>query len=638
MELKNEKKCYFVLLLIIKISSLFSQNYDNLISSEIKYYNSYSNSTQQNHDFYSITQTSINTVKSLSESLIVKIFFSDNIPEPYDKIAINLTDILNEYIRYSNNNFSYQFYNMKNPENQKIASNSGLRQIQIQEVKNNEVTSYQVWMGLTINYGSLISKIDGITSISGFEYNLTTKISKMIAQADTLSGLSTGDSIRVTLYASDNLKQFRINGFDDINKLTQTAFNSVNLKNKNRLYFETKNPEGEEMETAADYYGLQLFNWENKDGTEGKGIFGLVIEHNGAFRQVPLSIQRSFFGYGIAGASDIEENLSASLESLLSKSTEIAYITGHGEADLVDTNGTELNFKKVLSDSYTLKELKLSEENIPLSINTVIINGPKQTYTDEELYKLDQFVLKGGNLIVFADPFEVEQGNYYQGPSYNPLDTGLNKILEKYGIKLEQNYVFDEGCYTYNQQGYGNIKMYWAPMLARQQLNQKNVITKNLGYVIMLQPGEITTEEADNNKDLKVSVLAKTSPKSWTLTQNFDIGANMQTPYDKSVYKTHKLAVLVEGKFPSAFENNPSEKEDSSAELDTTTHLSKGTQTGRILAVNTSYITSNQLINESGNEPIAMMVRNSVDYMSGNNDLCTMRTKGFPLNTHFDEP
>lgn len=633
-----KKKCYFVLLLIIKISSLFSQNYDNLISSEIKYYNSYSNSTQQNHDFYSITQTSINTVKSLSESLIVKIFFSDNIPEPYDKIAINLTDILNEYIRYSNNNFSYQFYNMKNPENQKIASNSGLRQIQIQEVKNNEVTSYQVWMGLTINYGSLISKIDGITSISGFEYNLTTKISKMIAQADTLSGLSTGDSIRVTLYASDNLKQFRINGFDDINKLTQTAFNSVNLKNKNRLYFETKNPEGEEMETAADYYGLQLFNWENKDGTEGKGIFGLVIEHNGAFRQVPLSIQRSFFGYGIAGASDIEENLSASLESLLSKSTEIAYITGHGEADLVDTNGTELNFKKVLSDSYTLKELKLSEENIPLSINTVIINGPKQTYTDEELYKLDQFVLKGGNLIVFADPFEVEQGNYYQGPSYNPLDTGLNKILEKYGIKLEQNYVFDEGCYTYNQQGYGNIKMYWAPMLARQQLNQKNVITKNLGYVIMLQPGEITTEEADNNKDLKVSVLAKTSPKSWTLTQNFDIGANMQTPYDKSVYKTHKLAVLVEGKFPSAFENNPSEKEDSSAELDTTTHLSKGTQTGRILAVNTSYITSNQLINESGNEPIAMMVRNSVDYMSGNNDLCTMRTKGFPLNTHFDEP
>lgn len=632
------KKCYFVLLLIIKISSLFSQNYDSLISSEIKYYNSYSNSTQQNHDFYSITQTSINTVKSLSESLIVKIFFSDNIPEPYDKIAINLTDILNEYIRYSNNNFSYQFYNMKNPENQKIASNSGLRQIQIQEVKNNEVTSYQVWMGLTINYGSLIGKIDGITSISGFEYNLTTKISKMIAQADTLSGLSAGDSIRVTLYASDNLKQFRITGFDDINKLTQTAFNSVNLMNKNRLYFETKDPEGEEMETAADYYGLQLFSWENKDGTEGKGIFGLVIEHNGAFRQVPLSIQRSFFGYGIAGASDIEENLSASLESLLSKSTEIAYITGHGEADLVDTNGTELNFQKILSDSYTLKELKLSEENIPLSINTVIINGPKQTYTDEELYKLDQFLLKGGNLMVFADPFDVEQGNYYQGPSYNPIDTGLNKILEKYGIKLEQNYVFDEGCYTYNQQGYGNIKMYWAPMLARQQLNQKSVITKNLGYVIMLQPGEITTDEAENNKDLKVSVLAKTSPQSWTLTQNFDIGANMQTPYDKSVYKPHKLAVLVEGKFPSAFENNPSEKEDSSAELDTRTHLSKGTQTGRILAVNTSYVTSNQLIDESGNQPIAMMIRNSVDYMSGNNDLCTMRTNGFSLNTHFDEP
>lgn len=582
---------------------------------------------------YSISQASVNTVKTLSEPLSVKVFFSDNLPAPYNGVAQYVKDILVEYKGAANKNFSYQFFNMKKAENQKIASGYGLRQIQIQQVKNSEVGVKQVWMGIAITYGDSIETIDGITSDSGFEYNLTTKISKMIAQADTLSGLSAGDSIRVTLYASNNLKQFRINGFEDINKLTQTAFNSVNLKNKNRLYFESKDPEGEEMETAADYYGLQLFNWENKDGTEGKGIFGLVIEHNGAFRQVPLSIQRSFFGYGIAGASDIEENLSASLESLLSKSTEIAYITGHGEADLVDTNGTELNFQKILSDSYTLKELKLSEENIPLSINTVIINGPKQAYTDEELYKLDQFLLKGGNLMVFADPFDVEQGNYYQGPNYNPIDTGLNKILEKYGIKLEQNYVFDEGCYTYNQQGYGNIKMYWAPMLARQQLNQKSVITKNLGYVIMLQPGEITTDEAENNKDLKVSVLAKTSPKSWTLTQNFDIGANMQTPYDKSVYKPHKLAVLVEGKFPSAFENNPSEKEDSSAELDTRTHLSKGTQTGRILAVNTSYVTSNQLINESGNEPIAMMIRNSVDYMSGNIDLCTMRTKGLSLNT-----
>ena len=525
---------------------------------------------------------------------------------------------------------------MKKQENQRIASGYGLRQVQIQQVKNSEVGVKQVWMGLAITYGDSIETIDGISSDAGFEYNLTTKISKMISQADTLAGLSADDKIRVTLYTSDGLDQFRIANFENVQKLAQTAFNSVNHKNKNRLTFDSESPDEEEMDSIADKYGLQLINWQNKNGTEGKGIFGLVIEHNGAFRTVPLSIQRSFFGYGISGLDNIEENLSGSLESLLSKSTEIGYITGHSEAELSDQNGSDTNFKKILSDSYSFKEIKLSENDIPLNINTIVINAPKEKFAESELYKIDQFLLKGGNIMIFQDPFNSTQENYYQAPSYEKIDTGLNEILEKYGMKLESNYVFDEDCYTYNQQGYGKIRMYWAPMLAKQQLLQKNVISKNLGYVILLQPGEISTEEAAKNKDLKVSVLAKSSPKSWTMTQNFDIGPNMQTPYDKSIYKSHNLAVLVEGKFPSAFAENPAEKQNSETEKDglkTTVHLAKGTQTGRIFAVNTAYAASNQLINEDGSEPIAMFIRNAVDYMNGNAELCSMRTKGLSLNT-----
>lgn len=586
---------------------------------------------------YSISEASKNTVKNLTEPLSVKVFFSDNLPAPYNATAQYVKDILVEYKGAANKNFSYQFFNMKKQENQRIASGYGLRQVQIQQVKNSEVGVKQVWMGLAITYGDSIETIDGISSDAGFEYNLTTKISKMISQADTLAGLSADDKIRVTLYTSDGLDQFRIANFENVQKLAQTAFNSVNHKNKNRLIFDSESPDAEEeMDSIADKYGLQLINWQNKNGTEGKGIFGLVIEHNGAFRTVPLSIQRSFFGYGISGLDNIEENLSGSLESLLSKSTEIGYITGHSEAELSDQNGSDTNFKKILSDSYSFKEIKLSENDIPLNINTIVINAPKEKFAESELYKIDQFLLKGGNIMIFQDPFNSTQENYYQAPTYEKIDTGLNEILEKYGMKLESNYVFDEDCYTYNQQGYGKIRMYWAPMLAKQQLLQKNVISKNLGYVILLQPGEISTEEAAKNKDLKVSVLAKSSPKSWTMTQNFDIGPNMQTPYDKSIYKSHNLAVLVEGKFPSAFAENPAEKQNSETEKDglkTTVHLAKGTQTGRIFAVNTAYAASNQLINEDGSEPIAMFIRNAVDYMNGNAELCSMRTKGLSLNT-----
>ena len=108
----------------------------------------------------------------------------------------------------------------------------------------------------------------------------------------------------------------------------------------------------------------------------------------------------------------------------------------------------------------------------------------------------------------------------------------------------------------------------------------------------------------------------------------------MQPPYDKSTENKHELAVLLEGKFTSAFEKNPAEEENAAdGDLSTSTHVAKARQTGKIFVTGTSYITSNQLIDEKGSEPVSMMIRNAVDYLNGNSDLCTMRTKGVSFQT-----
>ena len=156
--------------------------------------------------------------------------------------------------------------------------------------------------------------------------------------------------------------------------------------------------------------------------------------------------------------------------------------------------------------------------------------------------------------------------------------------------------------------------MFWAPMLQKRQLSEKNPITKNLGYVIFLQPGTISIDSEKAGKNVKITVLAKTSPKAWTETQNFQISPQMQAPYDKTREKAENITVLLEGKFNSAFDKNPSEEASENEELSTTTHLSSGTRSGKIFVASTAMITSNQLINDSGSEPIAMFIRNAVDY------------------------
>ena len=579
---------------------------------------------------YSLSKASKDVVKNLTEPLTVNVFFSGNLPAPYNAVSQYVQDILVEYKGGANKNFSYKFFDMNKAENRLIADGYGLRQAQIQEIKNNEVGFKQAYMGLALSYGDSIEIMDSITTSDGFEYKLTSKISKMISTTDILAGLS-GGALTMTLYETEDLRNFRIAGLDEAETLVREAFDSVNKKNMNRMTFVKKTPHGEEARQAGAKYGLQTFNWKDKNGSDAAGIFGLVLEYADSFRVIPLSIQSSIFGYVVSGTDDIEQNITTTMQGLLSKSTQIGYVTGHGETDLSGENGAPLHLTRLVSDLYEFKPLNLTEDNIPPNITSLMINGAKTAFTDEELYKIDQFVMKGGNLLLFLDPLEMRQESYYQPPSFIPVETGLNRLLEKYGIKAEANYVFDEDCYTARQQNYGSVKLYWAPLMQKKQL-AKHPITRNLGYVIFLQAGAIDISAAQDDKALTATVLVKSSAHSWTQSDNIDLTPNLTPPYDKSIEKAENLAVLVEGRFKSAFDTDITAQDDGTGELQTRTHLSEATQNGKIFFASSAFITSNQLIDEDGSEPVALLVRNTVDYLNGSEDLCEMRTKGLSLN------
>lgn len=583
---------------------------------------------------YSLSPASRQVMKTLDAPLSVKVFFSDNLPAPYSSTAQYVRDMLVEYKGASNRNFSYTFMDMSKDANKTLAADYGLNQIQIQELKNSEVGFKQAYMGIVVSYADAIETLDGITTSDGFEYKLTTKISRMMSTANTLAGLAADDRIKMTLYVTGQLRDFQIGGFDDIEKTVQNAVKDLNKKNMDRIDYQKIDPSPSDLRALSAKYGMQLINWTDKSGKPGAGVIGLVIEHGDSFRLIPLSMQRSLFGYAISGLDGLEKAATDSLTSLLSKATQIGYITGHGEEELYTQNGPS-RFSSLISDMYEFSEIKLSEKDIPAGISTIVINGPSSEFTDAELYKIDQFVMRGGNVMFFVNPFKEEGGGYYQAPTYTPLDTKLSKLLNSYGIQPQKNYVMDENCYKQQSQQYGNMSLFWAPMLQKKQLDASSPITKNLGYVIFLQTGAVDTTAAEKDKDVKVTVLAKSSPKSWTVADNIQLNPLMlAAPSDKKSEKAENLAVLVEGKFRSAFTSDPSaDSSKDSGSLTSVTHIQQSTQSGKIFVSGTSMITGSQLIDENGTEPIAMFIRNSVDYMNGNADLCTMRTKGLSLNT-----
>ena len=204
------------------------------------------------------------------------------------------------------------------------------------------------------------------------------------------------------------------------------------------------------------------------------------------------------FTNGITGLEELEDNIDASLKSLVAHTSSIGYVAGHGEPDLVDEEKGAVNFQSMLEDMYTLQVLDLTTDEIPQDMQSIVVNGPRSAFTETELYKLDQYILKGGNVMFFMDSFEeqMQQTAYGNYPIYNPIRTGLEKLFSKYGFEFGTNVVFDENCFWRNDRSQGKLMFYHAPILTGKSLDSKHPITAFLNNVIFLQPGSIDASKA----------------------------------------------------------------------------------------------------------------------------------------------
>ena len=591
---------------------------------------------------YSLSKPSKQVVKNLQEPLTIRVFFDKNLPTPYNSVAQYVEDLLAEYDGVANKNFSVINMDLSKEESLAMASDYGLSQIQIQEIKNNEVGFKQVYMGLVLSYGDSIETLDSITSTEGFEYKLTTKISKMISTADTLANLKQDEKINVTLYFSPVLKNMGISGCAELEEIVETTFKEVNKQNKDRLDYKVVNPSESETIEFVQKYGIQAIQYKSENQQKVAAL-GLVVEYNDDFRVIPVQIERSLFGYVVSGLETIGESINESLQSLMSNVQSIGYVTGHGELSLQDERQA-LNFNKMVSAHYQIEELNLVENDIPMNMSCIVINGPKADFAEEELYKIDQFIMRGGNVMFFVDSLVEQGGSPYQAAEYVPNELNIDKLLNKYGVKRNYDYVMDTNCYSTSSPEYGKVNLYWAPIMQKDSLAKKSVITQNLGYLIFLQNGSLDISGAENNSNLKSTVLVKSSPESWAQSERIMLNPIFMTPPEASNFAPQNLAVMIEGKFDSAYTEKPEfETSDESAEatenqtkdenqLTTENHLASAKLPGKIFVTGSSYVTTYQILDGQDTSPISMFFLNVIDYLNGNEEVCTMRTKGLGIN------
>jgi hypothetical protein len=89
------------------------------------------------------------------------------------------------------------------------------------------------------------------------------------------------------------------------------------------------------------------------------------------------------------------------------------------------------------------------DEPLPDDIHALVVFGPRGTFSDYQLYQMDQFVMRGGSLVVFLNTWEVKmqlmnvKGNFDEKGSLARNTSNIGQLVAHWGIKPTDKLLVD---------------------------------------------------------------------------------------------------------------------------------------------------------------------------------------------------
>ena len=224
-----------------------------------------------------------------------------------------------------------------------------------------------------------------------------------------------------------------------------------------------------------------------------------------------------------------------------------------------------------LRQEYEVRNVDLSRGQVPADVDVLAVVAP-QGLTDKERFAIDQYLMRGGSVVVAAGNYGISLDQFAGGLALKPLEDGLREMLASYGIQVEESLVLDPQNEPFpipvvRQVGGFQVQEIQAvdyPFFVDVRADgmaSGNPIVSNLPAVTLNWASPITLDEA-KNADRQVTTLLQSSPASWTqadinIQPNFDLYPGLGFPVG-SEQAPRTLAVSLQGSFESFFKDKPS--------------------------------------------------------------------------------
>ena len=284
----------------------------------------------------------------------------------------------------------------------------------------------------------------------------------------------------------------------------------------------------------------------------------------------------------------------------------VAYLTGNGEPtgnnvyDLVE-NTLKTEYKLFTFDPNT-------QPLIPEEFKVVIIVKPTQGFSDEAKFKLDQYVMAGGKILMFVDRLDAEMDSLQIKNEVIAYDRNLklSDLLFRYGVRINADLVMDLQCdyLPFDVNGNGQFELLPWNYFPVFESKSNHPVNKNLGFVSGKFVNSIDTLEAEG---ISKTILLSSSANARKIGTPALVSGkeNVNAPQDDK-FKTPNIsvAVLLEGKFRSLFANRLSQTMNDTLQKYGAAFLPQCITDNKMIVVADADLVLNAVI--KGNQPIPM--------------------------------
>lgn len=304
---------------------------------------------------------------------------------------------------------------------------------------------------------------------------------------------------------------------------------------------------------------------EDKEGGSSQRIIfpGMIVNYNGV--EIPVNFLKN------NPSLTPEQNILHSSEGLeyetiqtiatISADTvyRIAFLEGHSEIPEIETADITYN----LARYFTIDRGAIGGKPGSLdSYAAVVIAGPSEEFTEADKYVIDQYIMKGGKVIWFIEEVYVNADSLSMGETaalYRPLN--LEDQLFRYGARVNPEIVQDVNCQfirikvigSGGNQQFVPVPWIYYPLLGP---SSSHPVTRNINKVKGEFVNFIDTVGLDTA--IRKHILLSTSDYSRTLAPPvlISLSESERLPDENEFTKSNlPVAILLEGKFPSAFRN-----------------------------------------------------------------------------------